>query len=469
MAAPPNDSPAGAGVFSFYTAPTGVPQQQEAMGDLATAHADPGIPRCLGRLSFARTVWYRIPEGATARQLTIEAVGRTTDAIDLATFVQPLVSTTPAPTTTPIPTPSPEPTPPTGPSGPTGRAAAYAAQSSNLREPNACDGAGAGAGADSADHTSAVSLLVPGGFPVLVQVGRRGPVSSQADEQALVTLDALDVTLASTPRGDSARSAPRLHQGANAVRLAGATITGEDPSTPPCPALGTVWRKLIPGNDGRRVIAVSGLAATSLAVFQGSRPTGDNALDCVNRRAPGQLQALVDVKRNRPTWVRIGLDRYEGDEQATISVREGEFATVINGGSGGFDPTPGGPSGGLPATCDSADAGEALVAGPRLTGRASDYNAYTRVPIRIDVSESPVCDATLRLYGPHGHVYAKGRYVRLSRGATRVRVPRLRTFVPGRYHLETSGLDIDGDRTGADTDVTGKLKRPPRKKKRKKS
>jgi hypothetical protein len=177
---------------------------------------------------------------------------------------------------------------------------------------------------------------------------------------------------------------------------------------------------------------------------------------------------LVDAKRNRPTWVRVGLDRYAGDEQARITVRPGEYSLVVNGGPGGFDPTPGGPGGGLPVGCDSADASQAAVTGPRLTGRAGDYNRFVRVPIRLEVSDSPICDATLRLYGPRGHIYAKGRYVRLARGTRRVGVPRLRTFVPGRYHLETTGIDLDGDRTRVETHLTGNLKRPPRKKGKKK-
>ena len=35
VAAPPNDSAAGAGVFTPYSAPNGVPTQQEALADLA--------------------------------------------------------------------------------------------------------------------------------------------------------------------------------------------------------------------------------------------------------------------------------------------------------------------------------------------------------------------------------------------------------------------------------------------------
>ncbi|MEA2123671.1 MAG: hypothetical protein QOI80_453, partial [Solirubrobacteraceae bacterium] len=356
VAAPPNDSPAGAGVFTPYTAPNGTPTQFEAKGDLAGSTPDPGVPRCLGPNSFARTVWYRIPEGPVARQLTVEAVGRTTDPIDLAAFVQPLVAPAPTPAPTAIPTATP--------------VRAHAAQATNTREPNACDGEGAGAGADSFDHTSAVSLVVPGGYPVLVQVGRRDTVGSLADEEVLVSLEASDVALAPSPLGDSAASAPSLRRGANPVNLAGATLTGEDPAQPPCPSLGTVWRKLVPGRAGDRLISVTGRAASTMAVFSGSKPTGDNALDCVVRRKSGALQAVVTTKRGQPVWVRVGVDTFVGDEEATVSVNPGTFRTVINGGPGGFDPTPFGPAGGLPAECDTAAAEEATVLGPDLAGRA---------------------------------------------------------------------------------------------------
>jgi hypothetical protein len=465
IAAPPNDSPAGAGVFAPYTAPNGVPTQQEAAADLAAASADRNVPRCLGDTSFARTVWYRIPEGPVARLLTVEAVGRTAAAIDLAAFVQPLVPPPPpppAPTPTPPPTTTPEPT-----ATPTATPVrAHAAQSSNVREPNQCDGIGAGGGADSPDRTSAVTMLVPGGFPVLIQVGRRGTVGTSENEQALVTLEATDVALAPTPRGDSARTAPRLHKGGNFIDLAGATITEEDPAQPPCPSLGTVWRKLVPGADGQRVVSVSGSDATSLAVFSGRKPTGDDALDCVDRRTSGALQVNVPVEKRKPVWVRVGVDRFEGDEEATVTVREGEHANVINGGPGGFDPTPFGPGGGLPTVCESADANQSAVAGDRLHGLAADYNRFTDVPVTLTVSGGPLCDATLKLFGPRGHLYARGRYIVLKPKTATIALPRRRTFVAGRYHLEARGIDLFGRRVDVKTSLRGKLKRPKRRHKK---
>ncbi len=440
VAAPPNDSPAGAGVFMPYSAPNGAPTQQEAIADLASATPDAGVPRCLGGDSFARTVWYRVPESASGRLMTVEASGRTTDPIDLAAFVQPFVGT---------PAPSPTYTPPP------------ATRQSQLAEPNVCDGIGAGAGADAADRSSAVSLLVPPGYPVLVQVGRRGVAGAADDEPAVVALEATDITLASPPRGDVATSAPRAGHGSTTLDLAGATLTGEDPAEPACPALGTVWRKVVPGSDGKRLISVYGNDAASLTVFDGRRPTGDNAVDCVVRGTSGPLQMNVKAKRRRPLWVRVGSDSFVGDEAARLRVSDGETTTIINGGAGGFDPTPGGPAGGLPGACDASDVTLGRVSGPRLGGRAANYNRFVRVPIRIRVTGSLICDAILRLVGPGGRVYAQGRYRALRRGGTRkVRLPRFRTFVAGAYRLEATGVDARGRRARAQfVSLSGRLSR----------
>lgn len=429
-APPPNDIPAGAGVFASYAAPNGVPTQQEATAELVEAGPDVGIPRCLGPASFERTVWYRVPESSAARKVSVEAVGATTNPVDLAAFVQPPVS----------------------PYAPPGRQATQ-----NTGEPNVCDGEGAGAGGDAPDRVSAVSMLVPAGHPVLIQAGRHGTRGTPTTERALLTLEATDVVLAPAPRGDRPGTAtPRLREGTNSVDLAGATITADDPAQAPCSSLGTVWRQLIPGSSGLRVISVSGLAATTVTAFAGRRPKGDNALDCVIRSSAGKLDMVVPVKRNRPVWVRVGTDGISGDEAASIHVRDGALATIVDGGSGGTDPTPGGPGGGFPAACDKADVEDARVSGRSLTGRAGAYNRFTRIPLRVRTT-APVCDATLRLYGPGGSVFALGRTIALRKGRNRVELPRLRTFIPGRYRLEVTGLTRLGDRAKATTSLTGRL------------
>jgi hypothetical protein len=251
------------------------------------------------------------------------------------------------------------------------------------------------------------------------------------------------------------------------VDLAGATITGEDPAQPPCPSLGTVWRRLTPGGDGKRVISVTGSAATTLAVFSGRRPTGDSALDCVDRRTRGALQINAPVEKGKPLWVRVGVDRFEGDEEATVTVRNGDRANVINGGPGGFDPTPLGPGGGLPSLCENADATRSAVGGPRLRGRAPDFNQFVDVPLPLTITGGPICDATLKLFGPRRGLYARGRYVVLRPRTATIGVPRQRTFVPGRYRLQTRGIDLFGRRVDVTTTVEGKLKPPKRPKRRK--
>lgn len=443
-APPPNDTPAGAGVFSPYAAAGGPPKQQTALAELAGAGPDPGVPSCLGTGSFARTVWYRLPEAPVRQEVTVDASGATLDVIDLAAFVQ-------------VPA-APPPPPPVAPTAPTARAA----QSAPLtKEPNACSGLGAG-GSDAAEEpTSAVTLLVGAGRPVLFQVGRRGPVGSANDERALVSVETAAAEALPPPRGDQAGSATaRLRgSGENVVALAGATITEEDPAQPPCPSLATVWRRLVPGSTGKRLIEVSGSDASTLTAFSGSRPTGSNALDCVNRERRGALQMVVPVRRGRTLWVRIGTERTAGGEDATVRVEPGDAATVIDGGKGGFDPTPYGPGGGFPSACVKADADLTKVSGPDLTGRAGALNRFTRVPVVIRTAGSVFCDAELRLYGPRGHIYAQGRAIRVRRGRGVVRLGRRRTFKPGRYHLEVTGLNRLGRHVKVTTDLRGRLRK----------
>ena len=89
-AAPPaNDAPAAAGAFEVYSAVDGVPTERTATAELAEATPDPGVLPCLGTGSFARTVWYRLPEVGATQWVTISAVGRTLAPIDLAAFIQP--------------------------------------------------------------------------------------------------------------------------------------------------------------------------------------------------------------------------------------------------------------------------------------------------------------------------------------------------------------------------------------------
>jgi hypothetical protein len=428
-APPPNDGPAAAGAFAPYTAENGVPHEQEAIAELAEATPDSGTPACLGPLSFARTVWYRVPEQPGPQLVTVEASGRTLDVIDLAAFVQPLQSVPPTP-------------PP----------------ALQTREPNACYGLGAG-GSDAAEEpTSGLTLRVPAQQAVLVQVGRRGAVGSVDDERATLSLDVQVEADVGRPSGDRATAAPAIRgDRANAVDLAGATVTEEDPAEPACPSLGTVWRRVEPGRSGKRLIRVAGSRATTLTVFSGKRPTADNALDCVNREGRGSLQMVVPARRGRPLWIRIGTEGALDAAEASLEVLDGAHQTVIDGGPGGFDPTPGGPAGGFPASCLRSRADRARVSGPSLRGPAKALNRFRRIPFSLLVRGASVCDAQISLFGPRNRLYAQGRVLRLT-GRRVVRLPRLRTIVKGRYRLRVQGVSPVGRRVTIRGSVRGRLR-----------
>lgn len=449
-APPPNDHPAQAAAFEAYAPHNGMPDERQAVAELAEATRDRGVPRCLGRGSFARTVWYRVPEAAEPREVTVEAMGRTLDVVDLAAFVQPQVPLPP-----PENPPPPEEPPPDEPVDPVGQSA----QSGPLtREANACAGAGAG-GSDAAEEpTSAVSLRVPAGHPVLVQVGRRGSPGAPEDERAVLSLASTPLLDWGAPPGDRADGATPLARvrRANRIELSDATITEEDPAQPACPSLSTVWRRFEPGRSGKRLIRVAGPHAQSLTVFAGRRPTGRNAMDCVNRAGRGALEMVVRAKRSRPVWIRVGADGPPDGARASLRVLDGSRATVIDGGPGGFDPTTGGPGGGLPEACAGARADRARIAGPRLRGAAGARNRVTRVPVELVVRRSRICDVELELRGPRGHVYAKGRVGHLLGRAT-VALPRLRTFRSGAYRLRVTALDRLGRRVPVRGSVRGRL------------
>ena len=452
-AAPPaNDSPAGAEAFQPYTSSNGRPSELTALAELVEATPDAGTAPCLGAASFARTVWYRVPEAAAAQQITVEAMGRTLDVLDLAAYVQPEVPAPPPP-----PPPPPEPTPPPE-EPPTPRAhQAQAPPAAPPPEANACFGLGTGGAEDSEEPTSAVTLNVPPRHPVLIQVGRRGPVGAPDDERAVLALELRPLDALTLPAGDRADGATPAARRETYVDLYGATITGEDPAQPACPSLGTVWRKFTPGRTGRRLIRAYGAGVEALTVFSGTRPTAANALDCVNREGSGALEMVVPVRRRRPVWVRIGTDRSVPGTEGTLEVLDGRRVTVIDGGPGGADPTAGGPGGGFPDACFVSRAERARITGGGLSGRAGAYNRFRRVPLRLLTVGASVCDVELRLRGPRGSIYAKGR-VRRLKGRTTVHLPRLRTFRRGTYRLEATAVNRFGRRVPVRARAGGRLR-----------
>jgi hypothetical protein len=430
-AAPPqNDAPTAPAGFTTYSAENGHPSDLQATAELQEATPDPGVPRCLGPASFARTVWFAVPPASQPQEITVEASGETLDVVDLAAFVQPPNANPAAPQTT---------------------------------QPNVCDGSGAGGAANSQEPTAGVSLRVPAGRAVLIQVGRRGAPGAPNNERAIVSLDDRIVTApAIAPQGDYAdASTPGVAPDAKAlVPLFGATLTEDDPAEPPCPALGSVWRKLIPQKTGApqpRLITVDGNDATSLALFDGTRPTADNVLDCINRSGRGALKMLVPATlAKKQLWLSIGTDAPVEESAATVATRPGAGAYVVDGGPGGFDPTSGGPGGGFPGDCAKADASKASISGKLFRGNVKRLNKRRQLAIPFKLAKGPVCDAQLELKGPGGRVYASKRVIHIKSGRQFISLnrPRSPKLVRGGYALSATGLS----RTGEHVRVRGTLK-----------
>ena len=427
-APPPNDARVTPEFFQPYGAENGSPQDLQAVAELAEATADGPVPRCLGPTSFARTVWYRVPAAAAPQELTVEAAGRTLTVVDLAAFVQPPGATAPV-----------------------------------TNEPNACSGLGAGGSDASEEPTSGVTLRVPAGRDVLFQVGRRGRAGAAENERVVVSLDARQLDPFSIPAGDFADPAttPRARsRGGTIVPLFGTTTTDEDPAQPPCPSLGSIWRRLeITRSKPRsRLISVDGASVSTLTIFAGSRPTGDNVLDCVTRSDFGALQMRVPARRGRDIWIRLGSDRPRAGKNAEINVEDGTDAVVVDGGPGGFDPTTGGPGGGLPAACERSDLDRALIRGRRISGSARSLNRRSALGFRVNVRRGPVCDVQVELVNRRGHVHAVGRAVWLK-GRRIVRLRRVASLRRGVYRLRVTAISELGDRERVRTRVRGRISR----------
>ncbi len=418
-APPPNDGPDGATAFEPVTAANGTPRDMQALADLSEATPDPGVPRCLGPRSFERTAWFRVPAAAAPQVVTVEAAGRTLAVVDLAAFVQPEGVHPPL-----------------------------------RRQPNACSGVGSGAGDAAEEPTSGVTLQVPAGRSVLIQAGHRGPPAAPADEQLVLSLDTRLLPFTPLPSGDMAtRHTPRAGiSHASLVNIAHSTITDDEPADPVCPSLGSVWRRVKPSHSGRRLITARGRYVTTLAVYSGRLPTASNELDCVNRAMTGELQMNVRARRGRTLWIRIGSDNAPGGARAKLRVEDGRDRPVVHGGPGGFDPTTGGPAGGLPASCDRSRPERATVRGPRLAGAAGRHV----VPVRISVRGWAICDVQADLVRG-GHVYASTIAGRLHGRAT-LRLIATRAIRRGGYRLRVTAVDRLGKRVTVRSRVRGRLR-----------
>jgi hypothetical protein len=168
------------------------------------------------------------------------------------------------------------------------------------------------------------------------------------------------------------------------------------------------------------------------------------------------MEMIVPVRKGQTTWIRVGTDDLLANP-ATIRVGEAPAQRVVDGGSGGTDPTPGGPAGGLPGACDRPKIEQARMAGPRFSGPPGRYNVG-QVPIVVNLRGARACHAELRLYGPRGLVFAATVLPQLKEGKRTVRLGRRRSFVPGRYRLELTGLDRLGERVKVRGNVQGRLR-----------
>jgi hypothetical protein len=306
-----------------------------------------------------------------------------------------------------------------------------------------------------------VTLRVPPRRAVLIQVGRHGTVRSADDERALVSLDDRPFAAPSGPLpGDfiAGAATPKAHITENTiVPLFGATLSEEDPTEPVCPALGSVWRRVVPSNNEQKLISVEGGDAATLTVFAGASPTPGNALDCVNRVGHGQMQMSVPVRKRQPLWIRIGTDRPPDQSSATLTIAPGAGAFVVDGGPGGSDPTTGGPGGGFPDDCAKGDAQRAGITGARFGGKVKQLNRRGAVALPLTLKSGPVCDVQIDLVGPGGRTYAVARTLRLKSGKRRVRLQRVDRLRRGGYHLRVTGLSQLGDLVPVKSTLRGRF------------
>lgn len=402
---PPNDGPFKPARFAPYNNQFGEANDQQGIAELAEARPDRRVPRCLGSRSFARTVWFRIDAASTAREITVEASGRTLEVVDLAAFVQ------------------------------NGRRV-------TTRRPNACVGRGISGDSSAEDRLSSITFNVPAGLPVLVQVGRRGPAESPDDERALLWMTDTPISN-NAPAGDRANGrTPKISSrtGRAKARVSAATTTSEDPAVPECPAAGGVWRRMKAPRTGRMAFTASGAHAGALAVFSGRRPARSGLLGCVDREGDGPLVLPVRVRRGRWLWARVGSDRPAPGAQVRLRARRANSRDRLSGG-----------------TC--LGAARPLVRGGLIgPGATRERNRMRRLSVRLRTSRGPVCKARMELVGPKGRAYARANVFNVDGAGQVVSLRRTRRFVRGRYVLKISGAGLAGVRTTIRTRVSFRLR-----------
>ena len=160
------------------------------------------------------------------------------------------------------------------------------------------------------------------------------------------------------------------------------------------------------------------------------------------------MELRVRTKKRQTLWVRIGTN--EARSGALLRIADGARRPVVDGGPGGFDPTPGGAGGGLPRACDSAAAERARVRGGVKRQRRA-------IALRLRTSGSSACDARLTVVGPGGDIYARARVRRLA-GRQTIRLRPERRLKRGRYRLKVRARSQLGGLADVRTRVSGRLR-----------
>lgn len=406
-APPPNDAYTSPGTFDPYSARGGFPIERQATVELAEATPDVGVPQCLGPDSMARTAWLVVPGSPNSREITIEAVGRTTDPIDLAAFVQ-LDGQPAAPT-----------------------------------RPNVCAGRGVFGDDATEDATTALRFRIPALHRVLVQVGRRGPAGSADDERALLTIEEIALAPLEAPPGDRASTAtPRIgRSGESTVFLGGATTSPEDPAVPSCPSVAGVWRRVKPSRIGRHTFTVLGEQVGDLSVFAGSTPKASQLLGCVDREGAGALVLPVRLRTRQPLWVRLGTDRPAPESEAVVSFRRSVRGDAESGGGCLASPSP------------------RVSGGPARSSRRVRQLGRTRsFELSLRAAGGPVCAARIELRGPGGLTYARGEVAALRGSPQLVLLPRARRLRKGLYRLRIEANGLGGIRRRVPSTVLFRLR-----------
>jgi hypothetical protein len=152
------------------------------------------------------------------------------------------------------------------------------------------------------------------------------------------------------------------------------------------------------------------------------------------------------AQTGKALWVRLGTDVPVEESAASLRVAPGAGALVVDGGPGGFDPTPGGPGGGFPSGCATADAQRAGIGGAPIRANLKRLNKRSSITLPLKLTRGPICDVEVDLLGPRGRVYAAARAISIKSGRHFLRLKRRRTkLARGAYTLRVTALSRTGD------------------------